>query len=133
MKKYTVALNADFCMEICIYHVDSENEFEARKKAIIQFINEKMNPNYQYKDLILQQVTACKNVESLGVFIYNNVINISIQETPVNVETMPLWKFIQREDLINKEGIIGMNIPTSLSYVPNEILNKIPIINDNNL
>jgi hypothetical protein len=109
MKKYTVALNADFCMEICIYHVDSENEFEAKKKAIIQFITEKMNPNYQYKHLILQQVTACKNIESLGIFIYNNVINISIQETPVNIETMPLWKFIQREDLIKENGLINLN------------------------
>lgn len=96
MTKYTVALNADFCMEICIYHVDSENEFEAKKKAIAQFITEKMNPYYQYKDFILQQVVSCKNVESLGVFIYNNVINISIQVTPINVQTMLLWEFIQR-------------------------------------
>jgi len=109
MKKYTVALNADFCMEICIYHVDSENKFEARKKAIIQFLTEKMNPNYQYKDLILQQVTAYKNVESLGIFIYNNVINISIQETPVNVQIIPLWQFIQREDLIKENGLISLN------------------------
>lgn len=83
MISLTVAINANFHSNIRIYFLPCEDKLVSIKEALITFINETMDMFHIGKEPLIKEVRDIDNLECLMLFLKNNSINCTFQETDI--------------------------------------------------
>lgn len=81
MRSFTIAINANFHLNIRIYFLPCDNKLVRAKEALSTFISETMNMYDIGKEPLIKEVDNIDSLECLTLFLKNNSINCTIQET----------------------------------------------------